>query len=72
MIIHITCHAKCQSVSKLLLPSSYNIMVFTSYSNLAGESLASETYRTLLTSLTKTAFYLTLITQTFRNLSTII
>ena len=27
-----------QSLSKLLLPSSYNIIVFTSYSSLAGES----------------------------------
>ena len=28
----ITCHAKYQSLSKLLLPSSYNIIAFTSYS----------------------------------------
>ena len=42
----ITLHAKYQSLSKLLLPSSYNTIVFTSL---------------LFTSLTKTASYLTLI-----------
>ena len=42
----ITFHAKYQSLSKLLLPSSYNTIVFTSL---------------LFTSLTKTASYLTLI-----------
>ena len=48
MIIHlrITCHAKYQSVSKLLLPSSYSIIVFTSYSSLAGES-GQRDYHTL-------------------------